>query len=237
MDATRNDRAESHFAILNHGSGGRSGQSGPWKGFGGGEKGLKGAFGVFLVIACFSSLGPAGCASDAEVDAQVAALQARLDQQRAILETAINQQQTRLEALPEGSPDRDEVGQQLDHVRHVRDAVRVAQGQLDLVRRVEADPAGAAEGGISALVPFLPAPAQLPLLLGTGMIAAMLRARQMKSALGSVVRGLDTAMKDDAEFRKKFKEHAPTFRAFQTKAAARVVDEVTNDRFMLRLPM
>ena len=65
----------------------------------------------------------------------------------------------------------------------------------------------------------------------------LLRARQMKSALVSVAKGLDKAMQTDDQFKARFAANAPLFRSVQTPAAKRVVDEATSDGFMVRLPV
>lgn len=197
-----------------------------------------------LAIAA-SGLGLTACVTDE----QAAAIRAQLDENKARLDESIKQQQASLDGLAADDPARTAAADRVARAKLQRDAMDAAARQIDLAQRTADDPAGAIEAlgglaggagggsGASGIIPFLPPAAQLPIALGAGLLAALLRARKMKTALTSVAKGLDAAMKDDPDFKKKFQENATTFRATQSPLAARVIDEATKDQFMVRLPI
>lgn len=100
-----------------------------------------------------------------------------------------------------------------------------AAGQVDLTTTAQ------------QIAPFLPQPVQAPLLLGLGLTASLLRAGQLKRALASVAKGIEKAKAEDEGFREAFSRSIPVFRATQTPAAARIIDETTHRQAMLRLPL
>ncbi len=88
-----------------------------------------------------------------------------------------------------------------------------------------------------SIVPLLPEPLRSPMLLLGALGLALARATQLKRAAGSIAKGIAKASEKDDEFRSAFNRNADTFRAVQTPAAQRIVDEKTRTGFMMRLPL
>jgi len=88
-----------------------------------------------------------------------------------------------------------------------------------------------------AVVPVLPEPLRSPMLLLGALGLAIARAAQLKRAAGSIAKGIVKASEKDDEFRSVFTRNADTFRAVQTPAAKRIVDEKVKPGFMMRLPI
>jgi hypothetical protein len=134
-------------------------------------------------------------------------------------------------------PLRQQAAAQLAASRASRTAVDAAVQQVDLVLNEAKNPTDPISAGVGAMAPFLPEPSRTPLVLGGALLVTLMRARQMKTALVSVAKGLDKAMQTDEAFKARFQANAPLFRSVQTPAAKRVVDEATSDGFMVRLPV
>jgi hypothetical protein len=191
--------------------------------------------GVAMVAACASL---SGCVDMGEVQAlrdKAASLESRLDddiaQRRA---TLARLDQTGVKA---DDPIRQKAAAELEGSRASRAAVDAAVKQVDLVLNEAKNPGDPISVGVGALAPFLPEPSRTPLVLGGALLVTLLRARQTKTALVSVAKGLDKAMQTDEAFKQRFEANAGLFRAVQTPAAKRVVDEATTDGFMVRLPV
>jgi outer membrane murein-binding lipoprotein Lpp len=88
-----------------------------------------------------------------------------------------------------------------------------------------------------SVVPLLPEPLRSPMLLLGALGLALARAAQLKRAAGSIAKGIAKASEKDDEFRSVFDRNADTFRALQTPAAKRIVDEKVRTGFMMRLPI
>lgn len=139
-----------------------------------------------------------------------------------------DQLQTLLDSLPEQDPLRPEAEARLRETVAVLATVSASVERASALIAEAEDPTGPDAGPISEAVgwiaPWLPEPARAPVLLGAALAGALLRARQLREASASIVRGIDRAMKDDAAFAESFRKHAPTFRSTQTPLAQRIVD-------------
>lgn len=140
-------------------------------------------------------------------------------------------------ALGEGDPRAAHLRKEAARARATATALDAAIRQVNLVLDEAQDPTSPISAATSAAAPFFPPPVGAGLLLGGALAASLLRAGKLKAALASVVKGIEAAKKDDEAFRKQFQEHAGTFRSIQTPAARRIVDEVTHEGFMVRLPI
>ena len=141
--------------------------------------------------------------------------------------------QRRLAELPPDHPLSPDAEAALAAAHARRAAADAAVREVDLlIQRAEAG-----QDALDTAFPWLPEPLGVPIALGGALVLSLLRAAQLKRGLVSVARGLDAAMRDDQGFRDSFRRHADTFRAVQTPAARRAVDEATKDGFMLRLPL
>lgn len=189
--------------------------------------------GVAAGVVMVAVVAAGGCADLGEV---VAARDAASSVSHTLHQNALGHEQA-AGALPEGDPRAAHLLQQAARARARAAVLDDAVRQVNLVLDEAQDPTSPISAATSAAAPFLPPPVGAGLLLGGALAATLMRAGKLKAALESVVRGIETAKKDDAEFRTRFQEHANTFRTIQTPAARRVVDEITHDGFMVRWPI
>lgn len=89
---------------------------------------------------------------------------------------------------------------------------------------------------VGLAAPWIPEPVRTPLLLGSGLAAALLRARQLKTAARSIAAGIDRAAKTDPALADRLDKHAETIRETQSKSAQRLIEEATGQR-KARLPI
>lgn len=108
---------------------------------------------------------------------------------------------------------------------------------LDQLLATEQNPEDLWNAVAGPLIPALPEPLRSPVLLLGALGVSLARAAQLKRAAGSIARGIAKAAEKDDEFRSVFNRHADTFRAVQTPAAKRIIDERVRPGFMLRLPL
>lgn len=150
------------------------------------------------------------------------------------LEADAAEWERRAESLPEGDPLREAAFSRQSASEAGAAAIRAALSSLEHAIAESNNPSGPVSQTVAA---WVPEPARLPALLALGALGAAVRGWRLKAGLVSVARGIDTAMREDEEFRACFKRHADTFRATQTPTAKRVVDEATRNTLMLRLPL
>lgn len=190
---------------------------------------------TMLVAAACVGVAVGGC-----VDMQeVRAVRDEAAQLRDDLRARAGEWERREAALPAGSPSRAVARAAGSLARAKEAAVGAAVSAADeaLARaNNQDDPLSGGARGVGGVAPLLPEPVRVPVLLGAGLVAALLRASALKRGLASVASGLEKAMEEDARFRERFKAHANTFRAVQTRTAKRVVDEVTGEG-RIRLPV
>lgn len=146
----------------------------------------------------------------------------------------------RLESMSPGDPLRTSVEAELAAAKAKTAVADAALKRIDQVLDRAKNPGGYDDPlgrTVGLVLPWLPEPMRTPAALGAALVATLWRSRQLKQAAVSIARGVNKAMQEDEQFRTAFKRHAGTFRTIQTPAARRIVDEATNERFMVRLPV
>jgi len=143
-----------------------------------------------------------------------------------------------VESLPEQDPARARVEMM---IRARDDQAEVFGAAADrigaLIESAESGEVGRTiETGTGMVLPFLPAGAQVPVLLGAGLAASLWRAVKLKKSAASIAEGLEKAMRGDEQLREGVKRNAATLRSVQTPTARRIVDEVTKPG-KVRLPV
>jgi hypothetical protein len=186
---------------------------------------------LLVLLACLSMAAClAGCVDAREVQAfrqEVAQLHQELRQESEAWEQ-------RLAKLDPQDPLEPQVRAALARSRAAEAAAHAALEQVDQVLNEAAS--GPAGQTVSDLSPFIPEPARLPIALGVALAAAIGRSVQLKRGMVSIARGFQKAIEEDPAFQERFRQHANTFRAIQTRTAQRIVDEATSERFV-RLPV
>ena len=98
--------------------------------------------------------------------------------------------------------------------------------RVDLALGGENNPLGVVGRVLETVLPWAPEPVRLPLVLGAALAGSAVRSAGLKKGIVSMVKGIDTAIREDDRFASLFREHANTFRATQTGVAKRIVDQV-----------
>jgi hypothetical protein len=194
-----------------------------------------GGFWLALVLLIAGmSIAVAGCQSTADaLRFRAGAMEFRdtLQQEAALWES-------RVAALPADHPLGPEAAASLARARSKLAKIEAAIGEMNMVIEEAANPTDTLTRAVGAIAPLAPEPARLGLLLGAALTVTVARAAQLKRGMASIARGIQKAMEEDEDFRRTFRRHANTFRAIQTAAARRVVDETTHrEGFMIRLPV
>jgi hypothetical protein len=136
----------------------------------------------------------------------------------------------RVAGMAADDPRRADAQAALARARARQAAAEAAVRQVDTVISGAEHPDDTLGQTVQAVSPWLPAPVRLPLALAAALGASLIRGNQLKRGMISIAHGLNKAMDEDPEFRAGFKRHANTFRAIQTPAASRAVDQAARRR-------
>ena len=153
------------------------------------------------------------------------AFQSQAHQLGQLLEQNAQQQQAAVEKLPPDSPDRPQAQQAADLAQAQAHTIQAGIEQIDAILSQAEKPTDPITQSIQSASPLLPLPLRTPLLLGAAALVAGLRSWRLKTALTSVAKGFQTALREDKEFQACFAKHANTFRSTQTPTAKRIIDQ------------
>gem|GEM_PF-1276284 len=106
-------------------------------------------------------------------------------------------------------------------------AIHAAIAQAELVIQEASNPSDPITVAVDSISPWVPAPAQGPLVLGAALIATLVRSRNLKTSAASIVQSIDHVMKRDPEFKQRFELNADTIRSIQTPSARKLIDSTT----------
>ncbi|MGD9789940.1 MAG: hypothetical protein AB7Q00_03250 [Phycisphaerales bacterium] len=144
-----------------------------------------------------------------------------------------------LAQLPIDDPARPGLDAQLKSVDDAAQTLSAAIEQVDRALGNANNPTetegmvGTLTGTISSV---LPTPWRVPVALGAALVAAVLRARQLKAGLASIAKSLEVAMRDDEQLKTSVKANAQTLRTIQTPVAQQIVDQVQAGSVALKFP-
>ena len=172
-----------------------------------------------LLVACVLLASAAGCIGEADLLAardRAAQLSSALGEHEAGLSARFGEAQTEAE--------RRRIEEDLAIIRAQRTALDAAAAQVDAAAARAADPQDPLGAVASAMAPWLPAEARLPLLLGAGLAASVVRLLRLKRAAESIVDSVEKAARQDPDFRDRLAANADTLRSVQTAVAGRLVD-------------
>ncbi|MCC6950732.1 MAG: hypothetical protein IT433_04715 [Phycisphaerales bacterium] len=112
-----------------------------------------------------------------------------------------------------------------------------AVGELDALIAEATNPTHPISEGVELISRSLPEPLRSPVVLGGALLAMAVRANRLRAALASVAQSIEKAKQNDEQFRRSFKENAPTIRSIQTPTARSIVEAATSQGFTLSLPL
>lgn len=123
--------------------------------------------------------------------------------------------------------------ERLEGVKLARDTANAAVAEVESVIAEYEQPSDPITQGVSVFTPFLPEPYRVPVVFGAATIASLWRSNRLRGALGSVVRSIDEAARQNSTMAAGLNETAPTLRRIQTPLAQRLVDAEQNKRTKL----
>ncbi|USO00215.1 MAG: hypothetical protein H6810_06015 [Phycisphaeraceae bacterium] len=191
-----------------------------------------------VVLGMVAVCGLAGCGVEGGLVAmrdQAEGMRTRIEADRTGLLAAAD-------ALPQDGPARARIKQLADERGRQASETGRAIERLDALiapggAAGSGDPADTMQQAVGAVLPFVPAGAQLPVLLAGGLVASLWRAASLKKSAVSIAAGLEKAMREDDQLRDGVRRNAAVLRSVQTPTAKRIVDEATKDKAMVRLPV
>ena len=174
-----------------------------------------------VVLACSFQI---GCA-----DLQGALSQASSWRNHAqIVQTNIEQQRDELIAVRETIPDGTSHAFDLDAaISQANTKIQMLMStivQADLIIAEATQPTDSITRAANAISPWIPAPAQGPVVLGAALIATLFRSRNLKINAKSIIQSIEHITRHDQDFEQLFKKHADTIRTIQTPGARRMID-------------
>ncbi len=187
---------------------------------------------LFVLVA---GLVLSGCADLPETIAQARAWRDHAAASRAQVAADLADLQATRQSLPDDAPHAPDLDAALARARAQLAALDAAVTHADLILAEMTEPTDALTQGAHALGGYLPAPARGPVVLGAALVAALVRAHQVRKGAGSIAASIQKALADP-DFRAAFERHAATIRTIQTPTARRIVDETTRPT-LLRSPI
>jgi len=146
----------------------------------------------------------------------------------AALQTQLDTLETKRKITPDDSPD----APALDALIAITDAkvqsLDALIAQADQIINEATNPSDSLTIATNAISPWVPAPAQGPLILGAALIASLVRSKNLKNSATSIIRSIDHTMSRDPVFRDLFAMHADTIRTIQTPSARKLIDRTIN---------
>lgn len=178
---------------------------------------------IILIIAC--ALVPlSGCTGLQDAITHTTAwrddavvVQSDLQAQLSALEHQQNQ-------LPVGSPDAPYIDAAISRTRAKIQTINAAVSQADLVIQEATNPQSALTQTVDAISPWIPAPAQGPVILGAALLATLVRSRNLKNSATSIIQSIEHTMNRDPVFKDVFAQNADTIRTIQTPGARKLID-------------
>ena len=120
----------------------------------------------------------------------------------------------------------EELAQAEEDLETVRESLDVATRALNAALEIEADPTeGLVNQTLQLIMPFVPEPHRLPVVLGGGIVASVIRQWQLRRAGRDIARGIQVAAESDAELKKRLTNNSGLIRMNQGALAGRLVDE------------
>lgn len=140
------------------------------------------------------------------------------------LQTQLDVLEQQRQELPIGSPETAYLDAAISRTRAKIHTINAAVVQADLVIQEASNPQSTLTQTVDAISPWIPAPAQGPVLLGAALMATLLRSKNLKNSATSIIQSIEHTMNRDPAFKDIFAQHADTIRTIQTPGARKLID-------------
>lgn len=166
----------------------------------------------------------AGCADLQGAIAQTTTWRNNAQEIETDLQNKVITLESKRETAPIGSPSVVHLNVAIAQANAKINALNAAIMQADLVIAEATNPTDSLTRAANALSPWIPAPAQGPMVLGAALIATLFRSRNLKNSAASIIQSIEHTMNRDPEFKQLFNQHADTIRTIQTPGARKLID-------------
>lgn len=150
------------------------------------------------------------------------------------IESQLNEDLTSLESqraiIDDTSPDAPFIDAAIVQARAKIQTLQAAIAQADLVIAEAQNPTDSLTLAVDSLSPWIPAPAQGPLVLGAALIATFVRSQKLKNNAASIIQSIDHALNKDPVFKDRFDLHADSIRTIQTPGARNMIRSAQQKR-------
>lgn len=180
-----------------------------------------------FILLCVLFITPLfGCAGIAETIEQTEHWRARANDAKLSAESDLAELVAQRESFPNDSSQAGLIDAVIARAQAKIAMLDAAIVHADMVLKEAQNPSDGLTKITTQLVPFLPVPAQAPLLLGAALLATIARSQQLKTGTKSIIQSIQHAMNNDEVFSSAFRANADTIRTIQTPLARRMVDRV-----------
>lgn len=181
-----------------------------------------------LIIMLLSTL--VGCASLDDTLRRVSSWRQDATQIESQLNVDLESLQAQRESIDNESPDAPIIDASIIQARAKIQTLQAAIAQADLVITEAQNPTDSLTLAVDSLSPWIPAPAQGPLVLGAALIATFVRSQKLKNNASSIIQSIDHALNKDPVFKERFDMHADSIRTIQTPGARNLIRSTQQKR-------
>ena len=180
---------------------------------------------IFCICLCaFTALSGLGCADFQGAIAQSTAWRDNAQQIENGLQAQLDTLEDKRKTIDDTSTNAPYLDAAITQANAKIKALNTAIAQADLVIAEAKNPTDSLTVAADAISPWIPAPAQGPMMLGAALIATLVRSRNLKANTVSIIQSLEHTMNGDPAFKQLFTEHANTIRTIQTPGARKMID-------------
>jgi len=179
--------------------------------------------GLGIIIACAAAL-LAGCA---DLQGALTKTTAWRDDAKGIrieMQSRLDELESQRDLVPDSSLDVPMIDAAILGAKTKINLLDTVIARADMVIEEATNPTDSLSQATNALSPWIPAPAQGPLVLGAALIATFVRSRNLKQSAISIIQSIEHTLSRDPEFRQLFVNHADTIRTIQTPGARKLID-------------
>lgn len=179
--------------------------------------------GTVIIVLCTCLL-QLGCADLQGAIAQTNAWRENAQEIETELQTHLTQLEHQRKTILDSSPSASLIDAAIIQANMKIHALHTAISQADLVIAEAQNPTDSITQIANTISPWIPAPAQGPIVLGAALIATLFRSRNLKNSAASIIQSIEHTMSRDPEFKQIFDRHADTIRTIQTPGARKLID-------------
>ena len=177
-------------------------------------------FTLAIIAVCLLQI---GCTDLQGALSQASSWQNHAKEVRADLQVQHDELVVMRQTIEDDSPNADNIDSSITNAQTNLRLLDSVITQSEMIIQEANNPTGTLTQMTNAISPWIPAPAQGPAVLGAALIATLLRSRNLKINMNSIIQSIDHLTRNDQDFEKIFKKHADTVRTIQTPGARKMI--------------